>query len=656
MFMRREIRKDDRGIALISVMICVMLCFLLSATIMRISLLSYLQKGIGRQSTATFYENEAFVDDIKLGVQQKVAEAFAATATSTVMDQSTFVANFISGLRADGYDADSASSDTDKEIIERALRSYIVNANPTKKLVSLTVEGDGTNYIFEETNGEIVIKNIRIEYTDNSKGGYISKIKTDIRIRSPYYTTTTTDVTTGGSYSMMAANGAFIANSNGEGRNNWGNLKQGGDVYIGYEKGTVSTELKEGSTTEYQVKSAKALSLDMYMSYWMTGKNVLINGDVYIKNHSTFIFTGSSLVVRGKVIIDDKNSHLVLGKDSKITCKDIVVAGKSVDKEEYKFDGTGDISDLPVDRSDDDMQKNQASSVRTKWNGVASSIAVYNGSHTTDMSSKSSKIVIDKTIHPVSNVDADRNAITDKDKLEASGGDQYDYEMASLLDVPVLNNAEFGNKTQKFFAASYDEVKDADGKKTGKWKNITKGAINTNEWHTFQGKTIGLNIGGDVQTINNNYGYFMIKWDDSDMGFGPLNTGGSTHPEGIIFFGVFLSKGQIKMSLSGPLSVAQSLDEYYGSVDTAKLVLAEIGKGVIIENDGETYHWEPNPANCGMRTLSFDDNTINNFFRRGIQSMYSSEDSENTTVTTYTNDEQKNRTLDVVTFENWEKY
>ena len=91
MFMRRRLKNDDRGIALISVMICVMLCFLLSATIMRISLLSYLQKGIGKQSTSTFYENESFVDDIKLGVQQKVAVASSKYKTSVLSSVSEYI-------------------------------------------------------------------------------------------------------------------------------------------------------------------------------------------------------------------------------------------------------------------------------------------------------------------------------------------------------------------------------------------------------------------------------------------------------------------------------------------------------------------------------------------------------------------------------------
>ena len=81
MFMRRRFQKDNQGVALISVMICVMLCFLLSATIMRMSMLSYLQKGISKQSSSTFYENESFMDDIKMGLQQVKSDNKAPAKT-----------------------------------------------------------------------------------------------------------------------------------------------------------------------------------------------------------------------------------------------------------------------------------------------------------------------------------------------------------------------------------------------------------------------------------------------------------------------------------------------------------------------------------------------------------------------------------------------
>ena len=153
MTMRRRLKEDNRGIALISVMICVMLSFLLSATIMRVSLLSYLQKGVARQATSTFYENEAFVDDIKLGVQQKVAIAFASSSSKS---QATFLANFKSALLGVG------TGSTDKAKLESALKGFITNSE-TDKVISVSVDGEGGNLFIEEGEGEYVFKNVRVE-------------------------------------------------------------------------------------------------------------------------------------------------------------------------------------------------------------------------------------------------------------------------------------------------------------------------------------------------------------------------------------------------------------------------------------------------------------------------------------------------------------
>ena len=148
MFMRRRLKEDDRGIALISVMITVMLSFLLSATIMRVSLLSYLQKGVAKQSTETFYENESFVDDIKMGVQQKVATAFANSSSKS---QTSFLNNFKTALLSAG-----TPSASEKTRLETALKSFITNTD-TLKVVSVKVDGEGGVLFKQEGDGEIVI-------------------------------------------------------------------------------------------------------------------------------------------------------------------------------------------------------------------------------------------------------------------------------------------------------------------------------------------------------------------------------------------------------------------------------------------------------------------------------------------------------------------
>ena len=610
MFMRRRLKEDDRGIALISVMITVMLSFLLSATIMRVSLLSYLQKGVAKQSTETFYENESFVDDIKMGVQQKVATAFANSSSKS---QTSFLNNFKTALLSAG-----TPSASEKTRLETALKSFITNTD-TLKVVSVKVDGEGGVLFKQEGDGEIVIKNVRIEYQDDSKDGYICNIKTDIRIKSPFYMTVPDN--DGSDYSFVASNGAVIADGQGSNRNQWGSLRQNGNVYVGYTKST--TVVKKGADNKFYIDSATALDLKQYMSYWLTGDRVIINGDIKISNHSNLIFTGKSLTVRGTIYIDNQNSHLILAStNTKVLCKDIKINGSSI-SDTYAAPGSTSIKGLPIDFSGQDA-------ARTTWDGVASSIAYYNGTTGQDGNTKgisslgSTAIVRDSSLKPVPNVDVNGNAVTSESALKGSG-EQYDYEYRKMIDVVAVKNmtSPQSPKEPKLYAKNYTEDSN------GKYKNMSgPDACSQHEDPTVEGKKCRVNVGTDTQKLHDGETHMMFNT-AGDMIFDQLNNSGT-------MAGVFISTGGMRLNKAGGLTTIKSVVEMYGNdINKAKKALGFIGSGCMSESNLEKY--------C-----------INNLFRGGIKNLLNG--GSTGTGQTTTHDETKNKSLEVVTFENWEKY
>ena len=611
MTMRRRMKEDNRGIALISVMICVMLSFLLSATIMRVSLLSYLQKGIAKQATTTFYENETFVDDIKLGVQQKVAMAFANSSSTS---QASFLTNFKNALLAAG------SGSTEKAQLESALASFISNSDALK-VVSVTVEGEGGVLFKPEGEGEYVIKNVKIEYTDNTKDGYVSKIKTDIRIKSPFYITTTEPG--GSNYSIVASNGAMIADGQGSNRNQWGSLRQNGNAYVGYNRSTTTVVKPQGGSP--YIASATALDIKQYMSYWLTGDRVIINGDIYISNHSNFIFTGKYLEVRGTIYIDNNNSHLILStNNTKVSCKDIKINGTSVGSS-YSPSSSTFITGLPIDFSGQDQG-------RTTWDAVPSNIALYTGNstgktgRTQGTTLGATKVVKNADAKPVPNVDASGNPVTTESALGGSG-EQYDYEYWKIIDVAALKNwtSPNSNKEPKFYASVYTETS------AGKYTSLNKPDANSqHEDPTIEGQKLRVNVGTDTQKLHDGEVHVMFKTNFGDMDFDQLNT---SNP----MAGVFIATGQVLLKKAGPLTEIKSIVEWYGNdLAKAKRAVGFVGSGVMVDNGDYARY-------C-----------INNLFRGGIKSLLS--DSASTGETTVSHDEVKNKSVEVVSFENWEKY
>ena len=58
--------KDNNGIALITVLVGVMFCLLLSSTMLRVSLLGLQSRSINNQSSDTYYDSESVIDVVRL--------------------------------------------------------------------------------------------------------------------------------------------------------------------------------------------------------------------------------------------------------------------------------------------------------------------------------------------------------------------------------------------------------------------------------------------------------------------------------------------------------------------------------------------------------------------------------------------------------------
>ena len=666
MTMRRRMKEDNRGIALISVMICVMLSFLLSATIMRVSLLSYLQKGIAKQATSTFYENETFVDDIKLGVQQKVAMAFANSSSTS---QANFLANFKSALLAAG------TGGTEKAQLESALAGFIHNTD-TMKVVSVTVEGEGGVLFKPEGEGEYVIKNVRIEYTDNTKDGYVSNIKTDIRIRSPFYVITTSN--TSGGYSMFAG-GGFTINPSSTAKPCVLHMK--GDIYIGFDnsdsrKTTVSTTKGSENYTLLTNAMASEWVKDACVQF-ESAANVTINGDVYVRGHSRLVILSGDVDVRGKIYVSS-TSCLIVSTSAKLTCQDIVLGcsdsssysgGDSI-SDGYDLGNTDSVKKVftKLPETCDSHDKDQW------WTGSCGGLYLWDGSKaervykvTTSRSTANAQVAkVDSAGNIVYGADGKRvmeslayevqkvNSFTvsTKNRTAASvscinlktmnypdrmvsrtiDGTTYnfDVEFVKLVDVEYYIRGTKGTPSIDGASKLTNHPTNSDGSKWNAPYTTTSG---DGRWRDIVGQGLNIHINtmvGYVEIANSGSHFFMPSY-GSEISFNDQNTNQNC-------FGVYISPGKMvgtaKEGNAYISSLLSLVDDHY---DTMKAYFDAVGQTVL-----------PGDADMKYRV-------VNNMFNGGIKIFYEGGGSGGGGVIV-THDEVKNKALEVVTFENWEKY
>ena len=645
MVMRKKISKDNQGIALISVMICVMLSFLLSATILRVSLLSYLQKGVAKQATETFYENESYMDDIKMGIQQKMA---IAMTSSTTKDQASFVKNFKAALVGD------ESWATNKDKVAAALKAFIQTTEATD--VSVKVTGD---CFVEAAKGEYVIRGVEIEYTDSSKGGYYSKIKTDIRIRAPYYSTTSS--TSLGDYSMVAGGGAVFSGLSANSV-----LTQEGDVYIGYQTYNASTNVASDMTISDQC------------SLVLSGSTVTINGDVKVSDHSNLAIIAKTVVIRGKIYIDSTSTLIVSSRTTKFTCQDIVIDGKSIsggaytsnspsqtisklpkanDANQYNGSGKGgriyyyEVPAAAVDGSADFAEK--AKNGTSYEVGYSKTYGTNdNGTQKTDnankaFTQKSGSLYVLSALDSVMEFKATELPHPNVSVSGVSG--KYDEKLVELINVYELVTKCNGsgaisrkNPASALTSSGYSE----DG---SHYYTATGNSTNANylggEWikykyHTSTSATtevqVMLNIGTGVQELNGNAYHFVVA--NEDIRFNDQNNA-------IQSTGIYITTGKLTyMSRKGE-STCKSLKNLGMTTNTA--VNAKVQED-----------WAAFCDKVGLQTFIDSNNKApsyaitNNYFKGGIRVLYQGTSGGGGTTQI---DKVKNMSLEVVSFENWEK-
>ena len=661
MIMRRNFCKDDRGIALISVMVCIMLSFLLSATILRVSLLSYLQKGVAKQATDTFYENESYLDDIKMGIQQKMA---VAMTSSTTKSQATFITNFKKALLGD------ASWASDKAKVAAALKSMITTTNSTD--VSVTVNGD---CFVAQGNGEFVIKDVIIEFTDSSKDGYYSKIKTDIRIRSPFYETSSS-----GGYSMIAGGGSFSVGSGSQA----GTVRQKGGIYIGYMNGSYADTTRFSQT----FKAAKALEVAGKQNLIYEG-DVLMNGDLYISDSSRVVFLGNA-TIRGTIFISS-NSKLIIQDGKTLKCRDIIV---NVSEKNASYS---------VSTPDGGSQSRNYKACNTSGVAKDQSVATATGgySHTALTSKVSSYLPLaNKDYQDIpGGSDSFYSAFDNKGPLfyctNVNGNEADVYELAcgggavsgnptsgtkivdfsNLVPLENLYDSYYNKKLDReflrvidttYFNSSVglqnsmkhpDQWKKAAGTATevgrtclnpdynpptvsNQTQETTKNVYSSSAGKSLDGRSVtrgGVSVNvtlGHGEQNYNQYGHFIVS--DQVINLNDMN---KNNP----YYGIFIAPEIVLASCNEGTTTIYSLAEKFGASKKQAYedFIDEIGMHYNTDNGGELNSNDKREAHL-----------IDNFFVGGISVLYQngSEDGDSQKLS-----KVKNKSLDIVTFENWER-
>lgn len=304
----RKFDRDNRGIALITVVIGVMFCLLLTSTMLRVSLLGLQSREVNKQVSDNFYDAESVVDTVRLNVQNYAAKAWAETSNGA--DSSNFVKKTFELLTGQAYPS-TGGTYTPSDVV----KGQIITKLQQNAILGGEILSIGDIESVTGTSGKlegIAIKDVEVKY-EHPTTKMVSYVKTDITISAPLYASRKKFPLA--SYSMFAGSGANIYKQAGESSanaNESGYLEQEGCVYFGWH-------------TWHNASDADAVTIDKRQTLILSGDNIVINGNIVIKGHSNLQLTsvdGQDVEVRGKILIGP-DSHLVISEKTNLKCQDI---------------------------------------------------------------------------------------------------------------------------------------------------------------------------------------------------------------------------------------------------------------------------------------------------------------------------------------------
>ncbi len=203
----KQDKQNNSGSTIILVIIAIAFVATLVTILIYTSYYNFAMKNTDRKSKDNFYSAETALDEINAGLQRVVSDAMRegythvmqnGSSLSPAAKQQMFAEQYIKAIIREIETTASASVQVGKKYRisedtngdgapDKGLKFYLVNSayNPATKVGAEILTTDAESLISVPSNADnlLYLKDVKIRYTDAK--GYVSLIKTDIRIQVP---------------------------------------------------------------------------------------------------------------------------------------------------------------------------------------------------------------------------------------------------------------------------------------------------------------------------------------------------------------------------------------------------------------------------------------------------------------------------------------
>lgn len=342
--MKKKWFKDNRGAALISVMIAVAFISILASTLLYMSYSNYKMKVVNYESKVNFYGTEHDLTVMSTGIRNEVATA--SDPLKALQDAVGFVSLDAAGngrynpskLANIVYPTYGATStETNVTLLVDENRQYD-SGNPNAYTVAYHTDVPGAsvaNYLVDTTSEpgitKVTLKGIKLTQT-SLDGGYVNTITTDMVFRVKKVTSTS-DAGGIGKFSVLSDNGVSTPDNVQATR-----IEMYGNVFLGPMGGNYAYT----GTGAINPGGKDALVLTGNSSFVAYGDYMVVFGNIRLKDEALLQVIGGNLTVYGDIILESSTASVVC------TGKVFFPADDKPDQPGVKYGITGTGNVLPA--------------------------------------------------------------------------------------------------------------------------------------------------------------------------------------------------------------------------------------------------------------------------------------------------------------------
>ena len=206
---RKKLHRDDRGSAIVMVVVAIAFIAILIATLFWVSMSNYFMKYTDAKSKETFYSAETVLEEIKAGMQTRASSELLRIYGQSLANYSNSVTeaqvenDYLDAIygyyRVSPTDPNHFNCDRLIDYIEDQFLPYYGGTTIAAAEHAIPPTGPSTRYEaklvspceIEKTNSKVVLKNVTVQFYDHDTGNY-SQITSDLSVNLPTLTFTKT--------------------------------------------------------------------------------------------------------------------------------------------------------------------------------------------------------------------------------------------------------------------------------------------------------------------------------------------------------------------------------------------------------------------------------------------------------------------------------